>query len=83
MPRAGAGACATSTTSGALLTWRSSHAAENLGPACGMDDGEGDYLNCPMTGTSTTLLRRALDAESATVHDFDKEKFFEGCLRSR
>ena len=50
-------------------------------PACGVDDGEGDYLNCPLTERSTTAFYDAVvTAESATVHDFDKEKFFEGCL---
>ena len=51
-------------------------------PACGIDDGEGDYLNCPLTARRVrTLLRCARShAESATVHDFDKERFFEGCL---
>jgi methylenetetrahydrofolate--tRNA-(uracil-5-)-methyltransferase len=49
--------------------------------ACGVDDGEGDYLNCPMTEAEYTRFYEAVvAAESATVHDFDKEKFFEGCL---
>ena len=49
--------------------------------ACGVDDGEGDYLNCPMTEAEYNRFYDALAAaESATVHDFDKEKFFEGCL---
>jgi methylenetetrahydrofolate--tRNA-(uracil-5-)-methyltransferase len=51
------------------------------GPACGVDDGEGDYLNCPMTREEYAVFYDALThAESATVHDFDKERFFEGCL---
>jgi methylenetetrahydrofolate--tRNA-(uracil-5-)-methyltransferase len=51
------------------------------GPACGVDDGEGDYLNCPLTEAEYVRFYDALvAAESATVHDFDKEKFFEGCL---
>jgi len=51
------------------------------GPACGVDDGEGDYLNCPLTREEYARFYEALThAESATVHDFDKEKFFEGCL---
>jgi methylenetetrahydrofolate--tRNA-(uracil-5-)-methyltransferase len=55
--------------------------AEASAPACGMDDGEGDYLNCPMTREEYERFYEALiHAESATVHDFDKEKFFEGCL---
>jgi methylenetetrahydrofolate--tRNA-(uracil-5-)-methyltransferase len=48
---------------------------------CGVDSGDGDYLNCPM---SAEEYRRFYDglvaAESATVHDFDKTPFFEGCL---
>ena len=51
------------------------------GAACGVDDGAGDYLNCPLTRDEYEAFYRALiTAESATVHDFDKEKFFEGCL---
>ena len=43
---------------------------------------QGDYLNCPMTrgGVPTAFYDALVAAESATVHDFDKEKFFEGCL---
>ena len=48
---------------------------------CGIDDGEGDYLNCPLTRDEYEAFYKALtSAESATVHDFDKERFFEGCL---
>jgi methylenetetrahydrofolate--tRNA-(uracil-5-)-methyltransferase len=47
-------------------------------------DGErsdGDYLNCPFTKQEYDAFYDALvAAESATVHDFDKAKFFEGCL---
>ena len=51
------------------------------GAACGVDDGEGDYLNCPLTRDEYDRFYDALvTAESATVHDFDKERFFEGCL---
>ena len=49
--------------------------------ACGIDDGEGDYLNCPLTEEEYARFYDAVvTAESATVHDLDKEKFFEGCL---
>ncbi len=42
---------------------------------------EGDYLNCPLSRTEYDAFYDALvAAESATVHDFDREKFFEGCL---
>jgi methylenetetrahydrofolate--tRNA-(uracil-5-)-methyltransferase len=55
--------------------------AEVQGAACGVDDGEGDYLNCPLTRDEYGRFYDALAAaESATVHDFDKERFFEGCL---
>jgi methylenetetrahydrofolate--tRNA-(uracil-5-)-methyltransferase len=48
---------------------------------CGIDDGEGDYLNCPLTRDAYEQFHAALvRAESATVHDFDRERFFEGCL---
>jgi len=51
------------------------------GPACGVDDGAGDYLNCPMTRAEyERFLDAVVHAESATVHDFDKAIFFEGCL---
>jgi methylenetetrahydrofolate--tRNA-(uracil-5-)-methyltransferase len=51
------------------------------GVACGVDDGLGDYLNCPLTRDEYERFYDALTAaESATVHDFDREKFFEGCL---
>jgi methylenetetrahydrofolate--tRNA-(uracil-5-)-methyltransferase len=42
---------------------------------------EGDYLNCPMSKDDYDAFYAALvAAESATVHDFDNAKFFEGCL---
>ena len=63
---------------------RGPHESADLhGPrnACGVDDGEGDYLNCPLSEEEYKHFYDALvGAESATVHDFDKEKFFEGCL---
>jgi methylenetetrahydrofolate--tRNA-(uracil-5-)-methyltransferase len=50
-------------------------------PACGVDDGQGDYLNCPLTKAEYDRFYDALvAAESATVHDFDRAVFFEGCL---
>lgn len=49
--------------------------------ACGAESGEGDYLNCPFTKEEYDRFFGALiAAESAVVHDFDKERFFEGCL---
>ena len=42
-------------------------------PACGVDDGEGDYLNCPLTRVEYEAFYAALtSAESATVRDFEK-----------
>ncbi len=44
-------------------------------------DDDGDYLNCPFTRAEYEAFYDALmGAERATVHDFEKEKFFEGCL---
>jgi methylenetetrahydrofolate--tRNA-(uracil-5-)-methyltransferase len=41
----------------------------------------GDYLNCPLSRDEYARFHEALvSAESATVHDFDKARFFEGCL---
>jgi methylenetetrahydrofolate--tRNA-(uracil-5-)-methyltransferase len=57
------------------------HEAAPGAPACGVDDGQGDYLNCPMNAEEYARFYDALiHAESATVKDFEKEKFFEGCL---
>jgi methylenetetrahydrofolate--tRNA-(uracil-5-)-methyltransferase len=51
------------------------------GPACGVDDGEGDYLNCPFTPEEYARFYEALMvAEKAPLHEFDDPKFFEGCL---
>jgi methylenetetrahydrofolate--tRNA-(uracil-5-)-methyltransferase len=48
---------------------------------CGVDDGEGDYLNCPLTGEEYARFYDALmSAERAPLHEFDEAKFFEGCL---
>jgi len=59
----------------------SSELGHEEGKICGVDDGEGDYLNCPFTRDEYDRFYDALvAAESATVHDFDNTKFFEGCL---
>ena len=51
------------------------------GEACGVDDGEGDYLNCPFTREEYEQFYAALiAAEKAPLHEFDDPKFFEGCL---
>jgi methylenetetrahydrofolate--tRNA-(uracil-5-)-methyltransferase len=54
---------------------------EKEAPACGVDDGAGDYLNCPFTRAEYEAFYAALmAAEKAGVHAFDQPKFFEGCL---
>jgi methylenetetrahydrofolate--tRNA-(uracil-5-)-methyltransferase len=51
------------------------------GGSCAADDGQGDYLNCPLTREEyDRFYDELIHAESATVHDFDHERFFEGCL---
>jgi methylenetetrahydrofolate--tRNA-(uracil-5-)-methyltransferase len=48
---------------------------------CGIDDGDGDYLNCPMdAGTYARFYEAVVSAERAPLHEFDAAKFFEGCL---
>jgi len=69
--------------------FRASRWGRNVWSAKGADgalgalsaDEEGDYLNCPMSKDEYDAFYAALvSAESATVHDFDNTKFFEGCL---
>jgi methylenetetrahydrofolate--tRNA-(uracil-5-)-methyltransferase len=56
-------------------------ADEPAGSACRDDGSDGDYLNCPLDEREYRAFYDALvHAESATVHDFDREPFFEGCL---
>jgi methylenetetrahydrofolate--tRNA-(uracil-5-)-methyltransferase len=51
------------------------------GSACGVDDGEGDYLNCPFTaGEYQRFYDALMSAERAPLREFDDAKFFEGCL---
>ena len=43
--------------------------------------GGDDYVNCPLTEAEYHAFQAALiAAESATLHDFEHELFFEGCL---
>ena len=50
-------------------------------PRCGVDDGQGDYLNCPFTRDEYERFYAALmAAEKAGLREFDKPTFFEGCL---
>jgi methylenetetrahydrofolate--tRNA-(uracil-5-)-methyltransferase len=58
--------------------FRQSRWDRSLGPNANAD---GDYLNCPLTKDEYELFVEAIrTAEKAAVHDFDKTKFFEGCL---
>ena len=57
--------------------------SRSIDPAagCAIDDGEGDYLNCPFTKDEYERFYEALmSAERAPLHEFDQAKFFEGCL---
>ena len=43
--------------------------------------GGDDYVNCPLTAEEyATFYRELTSAESATIKDFEREFFFEGCL---
>ncbi|WP_434556446.1 FADH(2)-oxidizing methylenetetrahydrofolate--tRNA-(uracil(54)-C(5))-methyltransferase TrmFO [Staphylococcus coagulans] len=45
------------------------------------DKGEAAYLNCPMTEEEfNRFYEVALEAEVAPMNDFEKEKYFEGCM---
>lgn len=45
------------------------------------DKGEAAYLNCPMTKEEFETFREALiSAEVAPLKEFEKEKYFEGCM---
>ena len=45
------------------------------------DKGEAAYLNCPMTEEEFAAFHKELvNAEMAELHDFEDEKFFEGCM---
>ncbi len=80
---AGAPVAAGAVAAGEAAAPAAANTAGDNGPAlgCGIDDGQGDYLNCPLNKDEYLRFYDALThAESATVHDFDKERFFEGCL---
>jgi methylenetetrahydrofolate--tRNA-(uracil-5-)-methyltransferase len=56
-------------------------AVTTSGPACAVDDGEGDYLNCPFDGNEYRAFYNAVvTAETVAGHDFEQERYFEGCL---
>ncbi len=60
---------------------RGARPTEAAGPACGVDDGDGHYLNCPLDRDQYARFYDALmTAEKAPLHEFDDARFFEGCL---
>ena len=66
---------------GRSLRGAGQHPPEPAGAACGTDDGEGDYLNCPFSAEEyRTFYDALMSAEKASLHEFDSPKFFEGCL---
>ena len=45
------------------------------------DKGEAAYLNCPLNKEEFNAFRQALiEAECAPLKEFEKEKYFEGCM---
>ncbi|MFC6171271.1 FADH(2)-oxidizing methylenetetrahydrofolate--tRNA-(uracil(54)-C(5))-methyltransferase TrmFO [Loigolactobacillus jiayinensis] len=45
------------------------------------DKGEAAYLNCPMDKAEfETFYKALITAETAEMHDFEDDKFFEGCM---
>jgi methylenetetrahydrofolate--tRNA-(uracil-5-)-methyltransferase len=66
---------------GRSLRWSVEDKSDAASPACGIDDGDGDYLNCPLTREEYEAFYNALmTAEQAPLHDVDEPRFFEGCL---
>ena len=54
---------------------------EKTFPASRYGKGEGDYLNCPLTKEEYQDFYQALiTAERHPLHEFEKEKVFEGCM---
>lgn len=44
-------------------------------------DGDGDYLNCPLDALTYTSFREGvLNADKVPLRDFEKHRYFEGCL---
>lgn len=45
------------------------------------DRGDAAYLNCPMTQAEyQNFARELVNAETAQMHDFEKDEVFEGCM---
>ncbi len=61
--------------------FRQSRWDRSLGETGRPEASAGDYLNCPFTPDEYRRFHDAVvAAEKAEVHDFDRTKFFEGCL---
>ncbi len=55
--------------------------ASRYGQESGDAEGEGDYLNCPMSREEYDIFYQALlDAQKVAAHEFEQEKHFEGCM---
>ena len=55
--------------------------ASRYGQENGEGEGEGDYLNCPMSREEYDVFYQALlDAQKVAAHEFELEKHFEGCM---
>lgn len=45
------------------------------------EEGEGDYINCPLTREEFEIFHReVVNAKKIDVHDIDSEIYFEGCM---
>ena len=43
--------------------------------------GDGDYINCPLSKDEYyAFVEELVNAEKATLHDFEKREIFEGCM---
>ena len=55
--------------------------ASRYGQENGEGEGEGDYLNCPMSRDEYDVFFAALlEAQKVSTHEFEQEKHFEGCM---
>ena len=55
--------------------------ASRYGQENGEADGQGDYLNCPMSRDEYDVFYAALlEAQKVSAHEFEQEKHFEGCM---
>ncbi len=55
--------------------------ASRYGQENGEGEGEGDYLNCPMSREEYEVFYQALlEAQKVAAHEFEQEKHFVGCM---